>query len=112
MIPTREKHCFFRELPNGMLQSRIETLETEFKNDLTDLKMEISAIVDRLGPESLSSAFISVPVIAFILVNWRTQLSCFSAEATSRHKQGTLSGQRTIGCNTKGHNDEETENMA
>ena len=99
-------------LPNGMLQFKIETIETEFKNDLTDLRMEISVIVDRLGPESLSCAFISVLAIASILVKWRTQLSCSSAEATNRHKQGTLSGQRIIGCNTKGHNDEETENMA
>ena len=46
------------------------------------------------------------------LVKWRTQLFFSSAGVTSRHRQGTLSGQRTIGCNTRGHNDEKTENMA
>ena len=99
-------------LPNGMLQFKIETLETEFKNDLTDLRMEILAIVDQLMLGSLNSVFISMPAIASILVKWRTQLSFFSAGVTSRHRQGTLSGQRTIGCNTKGHNDEKTKNMA
>jgi hypothetical protein len=99
-------------LPNGMLQFKIETLETEFKNDLTDLKMEILAIVDQLVLGSLNCVFISVPAIASILVKWRTQLSFSSAGVTSRHRQGTLSGQRTIGCNTRGHNDEKTENMA
>ena len=99
-------------LPNGMPQFKIETFETEFKNDLTDLKMEILAIVDRLGLEFLNCVSVLVPATASILVKWRTQLSFSFAGATSRHRQGTLSGQRAIGCNTKGHNDEKTKNMA
>ena len=99
-------------LLNGMLRFKIETLETEFKNDLTDLKMEILAIVDRLGLEFLNYVSGLVPATASILVRLKARLSFSSVQGTNRRRQRISNVQRTIGCNTKGHNDGKTNNMA
>lgn len=65
-----------------------------------------------VGAGVLNYASTSDQAIVSILVKWITQSFCSSVQEISRRRRETLNGQRTIGYNTRRHNDGKTNDMA